>query len=312
MEIPKKFDVWDEYFRAIGRNTINAGFVKKSSSPVDWSGGSFPLFSLSIVLRGRGVYYDANKRSFPLSSGSVFFRIPHISHTTLIDPKVDWLEFFIAYHFMREPKHGEICERFTGGNGFVELDATRMGFLKLKNMAGQSDQWCSHMCRNIFGVTEDHGLVREIDLSLELLNACNDFIGLLKTSEDADSLPFKGLELIVKILGCQKQAQTNQIVEQVKKLIRENISSHKKIPEILKPIPLSYSSLRKRFLQSAGCGIGQFQIQCRMEQAMHYLQQGMSVKEVSSMLGYKDPFFFSKQFHQQLGYAPSVISRRQD
>lgn len=311
MEIPKKYDVWDEWFRPIGRNTINAGFVKKGSSPVDWSGGSFPLFSVSIVLRGKGVYYDSKKRSLPLEDGSVFFRIPHVAHTTLIDPESDWLEFFIAYHFMREPKAGEDCERFTGGNGFVELEQSRTGFLKLKNMPGQSDQWCSHMCRNMFGVTEDRGLVREIDLSLELLNACHEYLTLLKTSEDVEQLPFKGMELIVRILGCQRQTQTNHLVDQVKKLIRDNIASHKRIPEILKPIPLSYSSLRKRFLQSAGCGIGQFQIQCRMEQAMHYLQQGMSVKEVSSALGYKDPFFFSKQFHQQLGYAPSVISRRQ-
>ena len=34
----------------------------------------------------------------------------------------------------------------------------------------------------------------------------------------------------------------------------------------------------------------------------------MSVKETAFSLGYKDQFFFSKQFHQKLGYPPSAIN----
>ena len=36
--------------------------------------------------------------------------------------------------------------------------------------------------------------------------------------------------------------------------------------------------------------------------------RGVSVKETAFNLGYKDQFFFSKQFHQKLGYPPSAIN----
>ena len=38
------------------------------------------------------------------------------------------------------------------------------------------------------------------------------------------------------------------------------------------------------------------------------LMRGVSVKETAFNLGYKDQFFFSKQFHQKLGYPPSAIN----
>ena len=57
-----------------------------------------------------------------------------------------------------------------------------------------------------------------------------------------------------------------------------------------------------------GHNIGEYQIQCRMEEAVNMLMRGVSVKETAFNLGYKDQFFFSKQFHQKLGYPPSAIN----
>ena len=45
-----------------------------------------------------------------------------------------------------------------------------------------------------------------------------------------------------------------------------------------------------------------------MEEAVNMLMRGVSVKETAFNLGYKDQFFFSKQFHQKLGYPPSAIN----
>jgi len=41
---------------------------------------------------------------------------------------------------------------------------------------------------------------------------------------------------------------------------------------------------------------------------VNMLMRGVSVKETAFNLGYKDQFFFSKQFHQKLGYPPSAIN----
>ncbi len=307
MELPAKYDKDSSYFRSVGRNTINAGFEKKEDHLIDWSGGSFPLFSLSIVLRGQGVYVDSQKRQYNLAPGSIFFRIPKQPHQTTIAPDCRWLEFFVAFHFM--DRNVERSDDIPKANGFVPLDEGRTGHLKFKDMPGQDDRWVYPMCRHLLGLSE-HGPVREIELSLELLNACENFVHCLRTDEDETMLPGKGLAMIIKILENRKKTPSDRVCDQVRQLIQENLDSHRKIPDILKSLPLSYATLRKHFQRQAGCSIGQYQIQCRMEKAVHLLQLGRSVKEVSDRLGYSDPYFFSRQFHQQLGYPPSVLNKK--
>ena len=95
----------------------------------------------------------------------------------------------------------------------------------------------------------------------------------------------------------------------VKEIIQANIRSSSPLPELLKDIPFSYPSLRRHFMMINGYSIGQYQIQCRMEKAVNMLSSGMSVKETAERLGYKNQFFFSKQFHQQIGFPPSVLKK---
>ena len=49
-ELPKKFDrEYSGIFRTIGRDVFSAGILKKENTTIDWQGGSFPLFSVSLV-----------------------------------------------------------------------------------------------------------------------------------------------------------------------------------------------------------------------------------------------------------------------
>ena len=58
-ELPKKFDrEYSGIFRTIGRDVFSTGILKKENTTIDWQGGSFPLFSVSVVLRGHGTYVD--------------------------------------------------------------------------------------------------------------------------------------------------------------------------------------------------------------------------------------------------------------
>ena len=62
-EVPKKFDIdFGGVYRSIGRDAITAGIIRKHEE-LDWHGGGFPLFSVSVVLRGTGTYIDAAGRS---------------------------------------------------------------------------------------------------------------------------------------------------------------------------------------------------------------------------------------------------------
>ena len=304
-ELPKKFDrEYSGIFRTIGRDVFSAGILKKEDTTVDWLGGSFPLFSVSVVLRGRGTYVDEDGTEYPLMPGKLFFRIPHRKHSTFIEENSRWLEFYISCHFMSDDPADY------GGadpHDHMELDEKREGYLKLKNMPGQDDSWIYPMCKHVFCI-HTQTPVRDIDLSLALLNECFDFITFMNNETNQSKIPLEIFSLITKLLKSRREDFSDRITSDIKKIILENLTDNRSLPELLKDLPLSYPSLRQHFMRVMGHNIGEYQIQCRMEEAVNMLMRGVSVKETAFNLGYKDQFFFSKQFHQKLGYPPSAIN----
>ena len=63
-----------------------------------------------------------------------------------------------------------------------------------------------------------------------------------------------------------------------------------------------------KFKEMTGMSVQQFLIRTRIERAQHLLMHsGMNVTEVADALGYRDIFFFSRQFKQYTGKSPSEI-----
>jgi YesN/AraC family two-component response regulator len=57
-----------------------------------------------------------------------------------------------------------------------------------------------------------------------------------------------------------------------------------------------------------GSSVQSYVIRTRIERAQHLLlYAGMNVTEVADALGYRDIFFFSRQFKQHTGKSPSEI-----
>ena len=302
-EVPKKFDIdFGGVYRSIGRDAVTSGIIRKREE-LDWHGGGFPLFSVSVVLRGTGTYIDAAGRREHLCPGKLFFRIPGVSHSNLIDPGSNWLEFYLAFHFM---KNTADCGPHDAFLDYTEAGSP--GYLKLRNMPGQDDSWVRSMCRHLFAL-DSQGPVRDINLSLELLNQCYDFLAYLRTAGDESQIALRALKLLTVILDSRIKGFSDEISDAVKEVIQANIRSNSPLPELLKDIPFSYPSLRRHFQMINGYSIGQYQIQCKMEKAVNMLSSGMSVKETAERLGYKNQFFFSKQFHQQIGFPPSVLKK---
>jgi len=163
------------------------------------------------------------------------------------------------------------------------------------------------MCKHVFCI-HTQTPVRDIDLSLALLNECFDFITFMNNETNQSKIPLEIFSLITKLLKSRREDFSDRITSDIKKIILENLTDNRSLPELLKDLPLSYPSLRQHFMRVMGHNIGEYQIQCRMEEAVNMLMRGVSVKETAFNLGYKDQFFFSKQFHQKLGYPPSAIN----
>jgi AraC-like DNA-binding protein len=73
---------------------------------------------------------------------------------------------------------------------------------------------------------------------------------------------------------------------------------------------ISLSTLRKRFRKKMGLPIHQFVIQARLAQARKLLLTGsMPIKVVASQLGFRDVYYFSRQFKKLTGVAPGQFRR---
>ena len=196
-ELPKKFDrEYSGIFRTIGRDVFSTGILKKENVSIDWQGGTFPLFSVSVVLRGRGTYVDEDGTEYPLMPGKLFFRIPHRKHSTFIEENSRWLEFYMSCHFMSEDAadYGGVKPP-----DHMELDDKLEGYLKLKDLPGQDDSWVYSMCKHVFCINAQTP-VRDIDLSLSLLNECFDFISFMNNATNQSKIPLEMFALITKLL----------------------------------------------------------------------------------------------------------------
>jgi len=99
----------------------------------------------------------------------------------------------------------------------------------------------------------------------------------------------------------------NHILE-IANYIREHPATWFKIAELANRAQLSPRYFSTKFKEIIGATVQEYEITCRMNRAeflLHYC--GMSVAETADALGYKDVYFFSKQFKQQTGQNPSKI-----
>ena len=90
-----------------------------------------------------------------------------------------------------------------------------------------------------------------------------------------------------------------------KRLLSENPQPTFTMQEAADFLHLPYHYFRQRFKAECGVAPGEYQLQERMIRAKQLLLSH-SVKETAYVLGYKDPYFFSRQFKKVEGIPPKT------
>lgn len=77
----------------------------------------------------------------------------------------------------------------------------------------------------------------------------------------------------------------------------------------METLPMSVDHLRRLFTRAIGSAPRAYLTQKRMEEATRLLQVlGLSVKETSQHVGFRDVSYFSRVFHKHTGKWPSEIA----
>lgn len=88
--------------------------------------------------------------------------------------------------------------------------------------------------------------------------------------------------------------------------IEEHPGSVESIDELARQASLSRSHFDRLFRQCAGMPPNQFLMNARIAEAKRLLEStGMQISEIADILGYRDVYFFSRQFKQQTNLSPS-------
>ncbi len=97
-------------------------------------------------------------------------------------------------------------------------------------------------------------------------------------------------------------------VSYLKRTIDEHPAERYSLQQLADIARLSPKYTSALFHEAFGMPVKEYQIRTRMEYAEYLLKHSNhSVKELANLLGYPDPYSFSKQFKQYRGYSPSSV-----
>ncbi|MFD2670671.1 helix-turn-helix domain-containing protein [Marinicrinis sediminis] len=102
--------------------------------------------------------------------------------------------------------------------------------------------------------------------------------------------------------------QLHEVIQESANYIMQNPAAWHKLEDIAKRANLSPRYFSIKFKEIVGKPLQQFIIESRIERAEHLLYYaGMNVSEVAEALGYKDVYFFSRQYKKFRGTSPSKV-----
>ncbi|KAI7249012.1 hypothetical protein KC345_g11787 [Hortaea werneckii] len=102
--------------------------------------------------------------------------------------------------------------------------------------------------------------------------------------------------------------QLAEVIHEVANYVSQHPGAAHRVEDLAARAGLSPRYFSIKFKEITGSSVQSYVIRTRIERAQHLLlYAGMNVTEVADALGYRDIFFFSRQFKQHTGKSPSEI-----
>lgn len=119
------------------------------------------------------------------------------------------------------------------------------------------------------------------------------------------------VENILECALCYNKTDETVRVETLVKMIHDNYHLPLSNAWLADYVSWDMKQMHYYFTKVMGVSPRRYLIQYRMKQAKYYLADSqMTVTEIAQLVGYEDPFHFSKLFKKQHGISPSVYRRR--
>jgi AraC-like DNA-binding protein len=248
--------------------------VRIFENPTNWTWHSpaRPHFNLWIALEGEGVMFRAD-REIPIRAGSAFLFSPREVVRGWSTGESRMVNF--TTHFVCSEAAQTVPENFLAPEPPACIHPVA---------------WVAQLCRYMSGAFY---LDREANRGV-LLQAL-------------------GLLLLAMEQGRGQRAfdPSERNLLRIVERIRRNPAADYSVEELAAQSGLSVSQFARRFKGFTGRAPRQFMIEERVSQAEAYLDEtNLSIEAIAERLGYRDVYFFSRQFRRFRGMPPSEWRRR--
>ena len=232
----------------------------------------FGTFNYSFILSGRG-FYRYNNKLYTITAPAVLTQEP--GKEAEYGPDGNWEELYIIYP------------------SFV-MDSME----KRKLYSPDKPYW---KLMNFEQVVQD---------MISIMNTINEKNAIYK----ADRLDHAVLGMILNsLIESHSHRETAQqlLVHSIHKMMSIECEKDYNFDSIAKEKGISPSSFRQAWKGIHGSSPGQTLKQLRMQKATRFLAEtSLPIQTIASSLGYNDPLYFSRQFHNLIGESPREYRKR--
>ena len=232
-------------------------------------------FQINYITKGEGML-ENEFGVFPIKPGSLFILFPNTWHRYKPFQKTGWEENYIGFD-------GKMAQNF--------------------------------MSHKIFSPNQP---VIHIGIKEEIIDTYLKIFDLVEKEQPGYQNIVSGL--IIKLLGYiisfekQKGFSGKKIakaIEEVRFLMRQNISQQINLEELAMKHNFGYSYFRKMFKKFTGVSPGQYHLQLKLMRAKELLiSSDKSIKEISNELGFQSIYYFSNLFKNKEGINPSQFRKK--
>ena len=268
--------------RLISIKGIYSMFEVKRKSEFYFEGECHSPWEMVYVIDGQtGI--TADDRIYTLSEGDVIFHKP--------------MEFHKIWNADETRPRYLICSFDLEGNLSHRL---RNGVFHLTNEAKNVIDSLLNYLHAEFGVSSDEF----------------NYHDHLNPSEASYQIILSHLELILLYIShTNKYEQENsqnekmRLYTEIAGILEEHVYDKITISEIATECNVSTATVKKCFAEYAGCGVHKYFLNIKIRTAIELLKNGMTVNEVSDMLSFTNPNYFSYVFKRETGTCASSYKK---
>lgn len=143
----------------------------------------------------------------------------------------------------------------------------------------------------------------------------NTFFEILRIRDLADMREEHAISKIFEIIsrlfpGKSVTIEDKNYAARVCDFIETNYMNPISVAGIADDLSLNRHYLTRLFKEKKGMSLQHYIIDTRMKHALELLRAGYSVSEAANMVGYGDPFTFSRMFKKKYGKSPNYYKRK--